>query len=165
MSIIVCRFSLCLSFQFVSTPLCCPSRASILTGRYQHNTRVTNNTVPGNCCGSDWRRRLEPRSVAVHLHSRGYTTFYAGKYLNQVSYESELSSRNGSSRTVAWPANAMNLKLPFHHNARPAVGKGDLDSSQVFSIVQKRRQIWTRNFQYAISFRFDAFNQRFRTNC
>ena len=74
--------------QFVSTPVCCPSRASLLTGRYQHNTGVLNNTVPGNCCGAAWRRHVEPRTVAAHLHRHGYSTFYAGKYLNQVSRRS-----------------------------------------------------------------------------
>ncbi|KAF0301769.1 N-acetylglucosamine-6-sulfatase [Amphibalanus amphitrite] len=71
--------------QFVSTPVCCPSRATLLTGRYQHNTAVRNNTLAGNCCGSDWRGRSEPRTVAALLRQRGYNTFYAGKYLNQVS--------------------------------------------------------------------------------
>ncbi|XP_043241458.1 N-acetylglucosamine-6-sulfatase-like isoform X2 [Amphibalanus amphitrite] len=68
---------------FVSTPVCCPSRATLLTGRYQHNTAVRNNTLAGNCCGSDWRGRSEPRTVAALLRQRGYNTFYAGKYLNQ----------------------------------------------------------------------------------
>ncbi|XP_037074816.1 N-acetylglucosamine-6-sulfatase-like [Pollicipes pollicipes] len=73
---------------FVSTPVCCPSRASMLTGRYQHNTRVINNTLRGNCCGSDWRHGAERRTVAAHLRRRGYHTFYAGKYLNQYGLPS-----------------------------------------------------------------------------
>ena len=40
---------------FVSTPVCCPSRSSLLTGRYQHNTKVVNNSVAGNCYGEEWR--------------------------------------------------------------------------------------------------------------
>src|SRR5947207_3156654 len=28
---------------FMPTPLCCPARATILTGRYAHHTRVMNN--------------------------------------------------------------------------------------------------------------------------
>ena len=40
---------------FVSTPVCCPSRSSLLTGRYQHNTKVVNYSVAGNCYGEEWR--------------------------------------------------------------------------------------------------------------
>ena len=50
---------------FVSTPVCCPSRSSLLTGRYQHNTKVVNNSVAGNCYGEEWRSEsgLEARCV------------------------------------------------------------------------------------------------------
>ena len=69
---------------FVSTPVCCPSRSSILTGLYQPNTKVVNNTVDGNCWGSEWRETSEKNSFAAVLKSRfNYTTFYAGKYLNR----------------------------------------------------------------------------------
>ncbi len=71
---------------FVSTPVCCPSRSSFLTGRYQHNTHVVNNSASGNCYGSRWTAAtgLESRSTfAAILHEdANYTTFYAGKYLN-----------------------------------------------------------------------------------
>lgn len=68
---------------FVTTPICCPSRASILTGRYLHNTGVTNNTIPGGCNSQAWREGLEQKSFATYLSSVGYKTMYAGKYLNQ----------------------------------------------------------------------------------
>jgi len=54
-----------------------------LTGRYQHNTKVFNNTVAGGCNSDFWRSQLEPTSVSVAAKNNGYTTYYAGKYLNQ----------------------------------------------------------------------------------
>ena len=67
---------------FVSTPICCPSRSSLLTGMYQHHTKVWNNTLDGNCWGSDWRSTSENKTFGALLKSKGYSTFYAGKYLN-----------------------------------------------------------------------------------
>ncbi|CAK9825251.1 GNS [Anthophora retusa] len=69
---------------FVASPICCPNRASILTGRYQHNHLVVNNSVSGGCNSIEWQKFHEPNTFAAYLNKEMlYTTFYAGKYLNQ----------------------------------------------------------------------------------
>ncbi|XP_042899518.1 N-acetylglucosamine-6-sulfatase isoform X2 [Parasteatoda tepidariorum] len=68
---------------FVTTPLCCPSRASILTGKYAHNHGVRNNSLHGNCNSKAWQKTHEQKSFITQFKKHGYSTFYAGKYLNQ----------------------------------------------------------------------------------
>jgi arylsulfatase A-like enzyme len=59
----------------VTTSLCGPSRASILTGQYSHHTGVVQNF--------DKHVFDEQRSdLAVWLHDAGYETALVGKYLN-----------------------------------------------------------------------------------
>ena len=83
-----------------------------MTGRYQHNTRVLNNTIAGNCSSPQWQETMEPISVGVQdrvvkklfllisncllfcilyikrkAQDLGYKTFYAGKYLNQYGFK------------------------------------------------------------------------------
>lgn len=71
--------------QFVASPLCCPSRASILTGKYPHNHHVINNTLEGNCSSKAWQKSEEAYTFPALLQKHaGYQTFFAGKYLNQV---------------------------------------------------------------------------------
>ncbi|KAF2368478.1 Sulfatase N-terminal [Trinorchestia longiramus] len=72
-----------LSNAFVASPLCCPSRSSILTGRYVHNHGALNNSLDGHCSDTFWQNQPEKETVAVHLQAAGYRTFFAGKYLNQ----------------------------------------------------------------------------------
>lgn len=72
---------------YVASALCCPSRASILSGRYPHNHHVTNNTIEGNCSSKAWQKTQEPYTFPFLLHSIGYQTFFAGKYLNQYGAE------------------------------------------------------------------------------
>ncbi|XP_052738954.1 N-acetylglucosamine-6-sulfatase [Bicyclus anynana] len=67
---------------YVTSPICCPSRASLLTGLHVHNHMTWNNSLHGGCYGRTWRK-LEARTFAKALRDSGYNTFYAGKYLNE----------------------------------------------------------------------------------
>ena len=63
---------------FASNPLCCPSRASILTGLHSHSTLVYTNAKPYG--GYSWFD--DSSTVATWLKRAGYRTGYVGKYLN-----------------------------------------------------------------------------------
>jgi arylsulfatase A-like enzyme len=66
---------------FAPNPLCCPSRASILTGLHSHHTGVYDNAAPnGGFAVFDDRV-----TVATVLQGAGYRTAYIGKYLNGYS--------------------------------------------------------------------------------
>ena len=66
---------------YATFPLCCPSRASILTGQYPHNTGVLNNVAPlGGFSLFD-----DSATIATWLDASGYATGYVGKYLNQYA--------------------------------------------------------------------------------
>jgi N-acetylglucosamine-6-sulfatase len=66
---------------FVTTPLCCPGRAAILSGRYGHHTNVLNNGGPNG--GWENFRDDEPLALPAHLNKAGYRTGIFGKYLNK----------------------------------------------------------------------------------
>ncbi len=62
---------------FVSNSLCCPSRASILTGAYSHSTGVYTNG------GEDGFQAFDDGStLATWLDAAGYRTALIGKYFN-----------------------------------------------------------------------------------
>lgn len=69
---------------FTSSPLCCPSRSSILSGQLAHNHATINNSQSGGCFGQFWRESVESRTMGNVLQMNGLKTFFAGKYLNDV---------------------------------------------------------------------------------
>jgi N-acetylglucosamine-6-sulfatase len=64
---------------YVNDSECCPSRASILTGLYAHDTGVDSNFRP-----LDGTAPVRPTFVEA-LHQAGYRTMLDGKYLNSES--------------------------------------------------------------------------------
>lgn len=70
---------------YSTTPLCCPSRATFLTGQYAHNHGVLANL--GAYGGADALK--DNATIAVSLNEMGYRTGYVGKYLNSYGSETE----------------------------------------------------------------------------
>jgi arylsulfatase A-like enzyme len=65
---------------FVVNPSCCPSRTTLLTGRYSHGTDVYTNKPPHG--GFETFQPEEGSTLATWLHGGGYYTGLIGKYLN-----------------------------------------------------------------------------------
>jgi N-acetylglucosamine-6-sulfatase len=63
----------------VSFPLCCPSRATYLTGEYAHNHGVRWNNFPEG----GYYRFDGSETLPVWLKRAGYRTIHIGKYLNE----------------------------------------------------------------------------------
>src|SRR5215208_708537 len=73
---------------FVSNPLCCPSRATIMRGQYAHNTGVWTNKNVGRraAVGQAYRNKgNEKDNVATRLDAAGYRTALIGKYLSGIT--------------------------------------------------------------------------------
>jgi len=63
---------------FDSFSLCCPSRATFLTGQYSHNNNVRGNTPPQG----GYQALDKSNTLAVWLQRGGYYTIHLGKFLN-----------------------------------------------------------------------------------
>jgi arylsulfatase A-like enzyme len=78
---------------FSPQPVCCPARASFLTGKYSHNHHVWWNRTPYGFSAFD-----DSSTLAVWLQQAGYDTALLGKYLN--GYGRDARNGHGSLRYV-----------------------------------------------------------------
>src|SRR5215207_955965 len=67
---------------FVTDPLCCPSRATILRGQYAHNHLIEGNNPPLGGAEKFSMLARDGSTVATWLQEVGYQTVFLGKYLN-----------------------------------------------------------------------------------
>ena len=82
----------------VPTAMCCPSRASTLTGLHTHNHGVWSHREPWGFHAFDDRSTL-----AVWLQAAGYTTAYLGKYLNGYGLQPRPGAETGRSTQYVPP--------------------------------------------------------------
>lgn len=65
---------------FATNAVCCPSRATFLSGQYSHNHGALSNAS-----GHQSFVPHDDNTVATRLHDAGYRTAHVGKYLNGYS--------------------------------------------------------------------------------
>ncbi|KAH7102219.1 putative arylsulfatase [Auriculariales sp. MPI-PUGE-AT-0066] len=66
----------------VTTAQCCPSRATLWTGKATHNTNVTDVELPNGGYGKFTQMGLNEKYLPVFLSAAGYSNFYVGKWMN-----------------------------------------------------------------------------------
>ncbi|MGH3347383.1 MAG: sulfatase family protein [Nocardioides sp.] len=114
---LVARRGLTFRNSFSTYPLCCPARASFLTGVHPHSHHVWSHAGPWG-----YRAFDDSRTLATSLRRAGYQTGYVGKYLNGYGPHRSKVSGQRSYRYVPrgwtdWRAAFDNPRVPGIHGS------------------------------------------------
>jgi N-acetylglucosamine-6-sulfatase len=105
-------------------PLCCPSRATHLTGQYSHNHQVVHNV--GDFGGH--RRLSHANTLPVWLQTAGYRTMHVGRYLNGYEFSDGIppgwhewygSPHSGAFNYYRWRVNENGSLVEYPDEDRP----------------------------------------------
>lgn len=98
----------------VPNSLCCPSRSTLLTGLYSHDTGVWANGGPDGGWPAFVRYGNEKRTIALTLQRAGYRTGLVGKYLNAYGHYAPANYH-----TIGWsefePFRVVNLSGAYYN--------------------------------------------------
>jgi arylsulfatase A-like enzyme len=86
---------------YASYSLCCPSRVTLMTGRYAHNHNVRGNVQPEGGFSGFQARNAYNHNLATWLQGAGYRTIHIGKFLNGYG---EAPFNDGTAIPPGWSA-------------------------------------------------------------
>tara|TARA_B110000208_G_scaffold48113_1_gene63662 strand:- start:1454 stop:2638 length:1185 start_codon:yes stop_codon:yes gene_type:complete len=137
---------------YVAVPICCPSRANILSGRYAHNLRDNhyepfasssvrscgdepveklpqNGSLPCGCMRMNISSfgPFESETFATRLQTAGYTTAYFGKYLNPPAMVKYCRDETLGPLTGGWPSGWNTFYGMCDQASTPAGGYYDMN--------------------------------------
>ncbi len=132
---------------FATTPLCAPSRATLLTGLYAHNHGVLRNT--GEQAGYRAFRAFGGETLATALQRAGYRTALIGKFMNGYPVSDEPDDR--------WPTGWDSWIAGADHAAYEGENY-ELNENGVVSKFGKSRDDYLTDViaQHAVSFLADS---------
>ncbi|MCE0534569.1 sulfatase [Kineosporia rhizophila] len=129
---------------FVSNSLCCPSRATIFTGRYPHNTEIiTNTAATGGGYYMFKGRALDQDTFATDLQAAGYRTAMMGKYMNE--YQPGSPKKPSANNPAGWDewALAASGYAGFNYNLNQngeVVHYGRAEQDYLTDVISERGQ-------------------------
>jgi N-acetylglucosamine-6-sulfatase len=130
---------------YANFPLCCPSRATMLTGQYAHNHDVLSNRAPDGGYGV-FNELHGDNNLPLWMQSAGYRTAYIGKFLNEYAQPDEYGTlprdvpRGWDDWRVLAPSNAQYFGYTLNQNGN-LTGRGQRRrdySTDVFTAKAKQ---------------------------
>ena len=122
-------------------PLCCPSRATALTGQYSHNHGVISNK------GAFGGHRVldHANTLPVWLQESGYRTMHVGRYLNGYEYSDGVppgfsdwhgSPHSGAFNYVRWRVNENGSLVQYPVAAHPGEYLTDFHGRRARELIE-----------------------------
>jgi N-acetylglucosamine-6-sulfatase len=125
-----------------SFPLCCPARATHLTGQYAHNHGVLHNNPPfGGYMELD-----HTNTLPVWLRNAGYRTMHVGRYLNGYQAHHGVpagwtdwygSPHTGAFNYTAWRAFENGVVKNYPDAAHPGEHQTDFTTRRAVELINR----------------------------